>query len=404
MTLHIFNPENDLALACFEPHFIPPRSARVMADDLSVLPAWWAKEGDAVCVASVGEAARIIGLPEGALCPRVRWVSREDCAGYDCVRPWGWSPLLVNRLCQGGCDAETLPDETELRCWRGLSGRRHAVELLSFLTGRDSVLGREWSGFLCGRSSYCTDEGEIVRLLGEYPETILKAPWSGSGKGLRLGRTGFVPPLSGWCRRLLREQGAVVVEPLYDKVCDFALEFETDGGGGVSYRGLSLFFTTHQGAYAGNRVAAEQEKERWMLRHIPAGMFAALREELQACIGRVFAGSYRGPLGVDMMLCRVPGRNRLCVHPCVEVNLRRTMGLVAVDLARYVAPGSEGRFVIDFFKDGNALCADTERLVGEHPLRCEEGRVVEGVLRLTPVTEHTHYRAVLHVMRRVRDL
>ena len=57
MTLHIFNPENDLALACPSPHFIPPASARQMADDLSALPVWWAMRGDAVCVASVEEAA-----------------------------------------------------------------------------------------------------------------------------------------------------------------------------------------------------------------------------------------------------------------------------------------------------------------------------------------------------------
>lgn len=58
MTLHIFNPENDLALACPSPHFIPPASARQMADDLSALPVWWAMRGDAVCVASVKEARR----------------------------------------------------------------------------------------------------------------------------------------------------------------------------------------------------------------------------------------------------------------------------------------------------------------------------------------------------------
>lgn len=399
MTLHIFNPENDLALACFEPHFIPPRSAREMAADLSVLPAWWAEEGDAVCVASPEEAVRFANQPEAALCPRVRWVSCDDCANCGHVQPWGWSPLAVTRLLRGGCDAGLLPGEAALRCWRELSGRRHAVEALSFLTGLDSVLGKEWGSRLCGCSFYCTDEREIVRLLEEYPETILKAPWSGSGKGLRLGRTGFVPPLSGWCRRMLREQGGVVVEPLYNKVHDFALEFEADGQGHAVYRGLSVFFTTRRGTYAGNRVAPEAVKEQWLARQIPAPMCTVLREELRGCIEHVFAGSYRGPLGVDMMLCRVPGRDGLCVHPCVEVNLRRTMGLVSIDLSRYVAPGSEGRFAIDYAKDEGTLLADGERLAREHPLRWADGQIAEGFLSLVPVTEGTHYRAALHVER-----
>ena len=76
MTLHIFNPENDLALACPSPHFIPPVSARQMADDLSALPVWWAMRGDAVCVASV-EAARRWGEESGGICPEVKWVGRD---------------------------------------------------------------------------------------------------------------------------------------------------------------------------------------------------------------------------------------------------------------------------------------------------------------------------------------
>lgn len=399
MTLHVFNPENDLALACFEPHFIPPRSARMMAGDLAVLPVWWAERGDAVCVPSPDVARRFAAQSGAEACLRVRWVSPEDCAGFDRVSPWGWSPMLVRRLLRGGCAADVLPDEAALSRYREMSGRRNAVEMLAFLTGAESELGCEWKDFLCGRSSYCTDEHEIARLLGACPETLLKAPWSGSGKGLRLGHTGLVPPLSGWCRRLLREQGGVVVEPLYDKVYDFAMEFEADGRGHAAYRGLSVFFTTRQGAYAGNCVADEETKVRWLLQHVPADLYAALLNESMNYVSRVFAGGYCGPLGVDMMLCRVPGRRHLCVHPCVEVNLRRTMGQVSVDLARYMAPGAVGRFTIAYAKDGGSLPAVVRGLMEKSPLQWVGGRISEGFLPLTPVEEGTHYHASLQVGR-----
>ena len=37
------------------------------------------------------------------------------------------------------------------------------------------------------------------------------------------------------------------MEPLYNKVSDFALEFYADGAGGVRYTGLSVFLTTARG-------------------------------------------------------------------------------------------------------------------------------------------------------------
>lgn len=398
MTLHVFNPENDLALACFEPHFIPPRSARMMAEELSVLPFWWAEEGEAVCVYAPAEAQRWVERMHPGMCSRVRWLSRSDCSGVTRIQPWGWSPMLVTSLMRGGCSAEVLPDKDSLLRYRDRSNRCHAVGLLHSLTAGMSELCREWKEYLCGTSFYCTDEEYIVRLLDKYPETILKAPWSGSGKGLRLGRTGFVPPLSGWCRRLLREQGGVVVEPLYNKVYDFALEFEADGKGNVTYRGLSVFFTTHQGAYSGNWVAGEEVKEQWLEQHLPVGMFRVLRRDLSKNLGRIL-GDYDGPLGVDMMLCRIPGVGHLCVHPCVEINLRRTMGLVSVDLARWLAPGAEGRFVVDYSKDPGTLFAECRQLAADASPQWEDGRLVAGCLVLTPVTEHTHYRAMLQVGR-----
>ena len=118
MTLHIFNPENDLALACPSPHFIPPASARQMADDLSALPVWWAMRGDAVCVASVKEARRW-AEEAGGICPEVRWVGRDGLPSDADVDPWGWSPLMVQRLLTGVCPMK--------RVWRVTVNCRTAV-------------------------------------------------------------------------------------------------------------------------------------------------------------------------------------------------------------------------------------------------------------------------------------
>ena len=303
--------------------------------------------------------------------------------------------MLVRRLVRAGVSPDLLPGEGMLRRFREEGSRRRAVELLAWLRGTDSAVGRQWGGRLCGESFFCTDEAGIACLLERYPETILKAPWSGSGKGLRLGRGGYRPPLSGWCRRVLREQGGVVVEPIYNKVYDFAMEFRSDGQGRVVYEGLSRFFTTSRGTYAGNRVVSEEEHVRWLASFVPYALWETLRDDLTAYFSRVLDGGYRGPFGVDMMLCRVEGSDALSVHPCVEVNLRRTMGHVAANLARFLASGTEARFGIDYCAEEGSLLADQERKIREMPWQMAGGKLSAGYLPLTPVTPSSRYRAAL---------
>ena len=51
----------------------------------------------------------------------------------------------------------------------------------------------------------------------------------------------------------------------------------------------------------------------------------------------LLADQYQGPFGVDMMVVAPPtgssSDTRFLLHPCVELNLRRTMGHVALALS-----------------------------------------------------------------------
>ena len=48
MKLYLFNPDSDLALANNETNYIAPVSARRMAQDLALLPVWYADPYNAV--------------------------------------------------------------------------------------------------------------------------------------------------------------------------------------------------------------------------------------------------------------------------------------------------------------------------------------------------------------------
>jgi hypothetical protein len=136
----------------------------------------------------------------------------------------------------------------------------------------------------------------------------------------------------GWIRNVIASQGSVMVEPYYNKVKDFGMEFLADGEGKVSYLGLSLFQTAN-GAYSGNILATETFKTQSIGRYVSTSLLVLVRDRLCYILSLPFKDyGYSGPLGVDMMIVRDEG-GRLLLHPCVEINLRRTMGHVALSLS-----------------------------------------------------------------------
>lgn len=395
MNLYVFNPENDLALANNDPHFIPPRSARKMATDMCMLPVWWMRNGDVLCGAEgMYESSMCLREESLGVCPSFSWLDGSSGCKLERICPWGWSPLLLTRLCGSGVPDTLLPSQAWMEEYRRLSGRQTAARWLSdfrFLWGGEE--GFSAAGY-CGEAVVCHTEDDISRCLSRWPETLLKAPWSGSGKGLRLGRGGYVPPLDGWCRRLLRTQGCVMVEPLYRKTMDFGMEFYCDGCGTVRYEGLSLFHTNRQGAYIGNRLAAEEALRAMLGRYVPLESVDAARRFLQSRLEEV-AGIYEGYCGVDMMVCRQA--DRYVVHPCVELNLRMTMGMVAIHLSRRLAGMSEGIFRVTYSNDSAGLRQWAVRQMQDAPRVQAGGKIVAGYWPLTPVVAGTSYHAYMDV-------
>lgn len=347
MTLHIFNPEHDIALASGLSNFTAPHAGRQLRHDLGFLPAIWAGEDDIIVVDDAEYAAyswkrlapRLVRL--GETCG-FRWGNRQFLTWKQLqgltdvtIEPWGWNNALRALLLRSGLQESALPDQSELDTIRRLSHRRVAAGLLPQLRIEGTV----------GESTECCTEKEVIDAIRQYGSVVMKAPWSSSGRGLRfcnvaqLDNEGLTPHLSGWLRNLLTAQGSVMVEPYYNKVKDFGMEFESDGEGTVRYLGLSLFHTQN-GAYTGNVLASETAKEEMMSRYLSPTLLQTVREEICRRLGELFRDKYCGPFGVDMMVCtaqdedgKVINDKRCLLHPCVEINLRRTMGHVALALS-----------------------------------------------------------------------
>lgn len=334
MTLHIFNPEHDLALACDIENYSPPAAAQKLYSDLGFIPALWADNGDVVMVEDRMAALdawrnlrrQMTGYlgNDDVLCRSVEFVTPTDIHSLQIttVDVWGWDCAIRHKLLKNGIREELLPDKKGIVSVRELSHRRNALNLLKHLNGK-GIIGE---GFVC--SNY----EDMEHFLSSYHHIVVKAPWSCSGRGIRYVDGSITYHQSGWIKNMLKAQGCVIVEPYYKKVRDFGMEFFSDGTGVIEYHGLSLFDTDNW-MYSGSVLASESYKEKVLTDYISLDLIDAVRKEIMSYLGFAYSGRYRGMFGVDMMVVEDKSEHRYLLHPCVEINLRRTMGHAAIALS-----------------------------------------------------------------------
>lgn len=321
MILHIFNPEHDLALAANLANFTAPHAGRQLRKDLGFLPALWAAPEDCVLVEDIPSAEKAFQrLTHRSFAHFIDKRHLERVSPH-AILPWGWDLALRAFLLRQGIEATILPTEQEIGIIRELSHRRHAQHLLQVLQQPGT----------CGESQLAESPDDVVRLLGQWGRIVVKAPWSSSGRGVRFIENEVNAQQTGWLAHIIRQQGCVMVEPHYPKVMDFGMEFMSDGEGGVAYCGLSLFHTSN-GAYTGNIIADEEEKIEMISHYVPDDLLEVVKRKICSSLSDLYRHHYKGPLGVDMMILARADRKGFLLHPCVEINLRRTMGHVALSI------------------------------------------------------------------------
>ena len=373
MTLHIFNPEHDIALASNLSNFTAPHAGRQLRNDLGFLPALWAQEGDQILVQHEESALkayrrvchRLVKLGVSLITnyefqiPKFTTHSSEIVirnSELTSIQPWGWDKAIRRELECMGVDASLLPAVEQIEQIRQLSHRRTSAQLLPLLQMEGTV----------GEAFECTTVEEVTELMQRYGRLVLKAPWSSSGRGVRFCDAARLnnkekiinnnDTQMAWVTNILKTQGSIMAEPYYNKVKDFGMEFETDAEGRIRYLGLSLFHTVN-GAYVGNILATESVKREMISRYIPACLLDSVKQTIAE---RLTLNGYIGPFGIDMMIVKHGDGNhnsqlsilnsQLLLHPCVEINLRRTMGHVALSIS---PTDDDIRAVMRVIYDGN---------------------------------------------------
>lgn len=295
MMLCVFNPEHDLCLANGNSHFMAPRSALRFAQEGAAMMQVIYSGSVAVDAAQAAQAYRDV-------------VADRD-AGSVRIVPWGWNAVLKVQLLKAGIPEVLMPSDGKLAVWRKLQHRSTLLPLQP-------------------ESRAVAESGEVEEMAREYGEVVMKAPWSGSGRGLRWVSGALSEQDRMWMRKVVGAQGCVVAEPRHRVAEDFALEYMLEDGS-VDFVGYSLFRSV-RGVYRSNLLLRDETIAQRV------GMTAGVRKKIEGWLECHIAPQYAGPLGVD---CILSEEGRLYVS---EMNLRHTMGLVAHE---YLAshPEDEGR-------------------------------------------------------------
>lgn len=310
MRLLLFNPDTEYALASGASFYTPPASVAKLAHDLRLLPQVWARPDDIILVDSPEELH--------SRCQLASWDSLQDLF-EECpdlvVEPWGWNHALRRRLLDAGVPEAVLPSISALDRLRTLAHRRTTISL-----------NARWNDLVAESERVdvpveLRTEEECLNFYRSNPGCWLKAPWSSSGRGVvNTGADMTEAHVRPWCHGILRRQGSVMGETPACRVADFATEWRMRGGV-ASYLGLSSFTTSRRGKYISNNPApqADLESEFKGVARLPTDRVI----ELQKCIIESVLTDYEGLLGIDILVERSGA-----VRPFVEVNLRRTMGML----------------------------------------------------------------------------
>ncbi len=377
----VFNPEHDLALANGDAHYLAPRNIREMAHDLAPL---------------------------------------MDYLAWD--TPWGWDAAIVSHLHKSGIPRQELPTDAMLAALRTRSERITAHHLLQQML--------PLSVHLTGESYVCRSLDNIKTYATQHSHLLLKAPLSGSGKGLRhlnpndnhpssrrstSALTSTFKKIERWTDALIRRHGYLTAEPYYDKVQDFAMEFIV-ADGQCHFIGYSLFTTDDHGRYDSNLLLSDADIEARLSNYIPRSVLHDVRHFVEGHTGLIVPAEWdtsRFPItfGIDMMIVNIIGQHpirpdgnsqlrthnsQFKLHPCVEINLRMNMGIIAHEVRRHLmAPEATGIYRLTLFADHAALAAFDEEQRTLYPALYRNGLLVRGYHPLTSTEGNARHLAYI---------
>ena len=327
--IFIFNPDTDYALALGRKCYNPPARIARLREELQLTPVFIASPDDYIIVthtfspSSYSDKDALKNLEEKNVhilrLSQVPELFASGSSGWRLI-PWGWNHTLRHSLLEAGIPETLLKSDEEIDRLRLLSHRRTTIPFQQHMQSRlphlNIPVARELSSV-----------EEAMEFLLKEKDVYFKAPWSSSGRGVLHATykadAAVLKKIREWLGGFIRKQGSVMAEKAFVRKADFATEWWLSHGE-ASFIGLSLFNTSDDGRYLGNAPLSQEEISAGLSLLSPEwghDITAAQKSALETII----ASGYSGPVGIDMLI-DANGH----INPCVEINLRLTMGMISL--------------------------------------------------------------------------
>lgn len=306
--------------------------------------------------------------------------------------PWAWTPRTL-QVADPFSDAmhERAPD------WQA---------------GRSDLFRKSWSTARLGAwleeehedwytSSDCVgipvqSLAEVETALAEigrrgFEVALFKQDLSASGRGQR--RLACCNSLEetdkAWLKAMI--SGGGVVEPELTRVLDFSCLWHLPRDTQTpTYLGWTRQVITGGRRFAGTRLGnslrdCDPELKEFLLADRCRRVKQLVEWLERRLTGELLACQFSGYFGVDALVCR-DDNGQLRIKPIVELNPRMTMGHVALNLAKRIAPGVDAEFRLLSINEWELLRGKT----GDAPSKIgHSGQWSSGIVRLSEVDQQT---------------
>ena len=402
--IYLFNPTCDYAIANQNANWQPNKILQKMETDLSALPLFFGSKNDVVLIDKEPSPAFVASLKQLEIDIPNLVLKNNFLQNLHFINlpknkllPWGWSPAAHKILSplKALCSAEF--QQSPVFNWkpehREITSRKFALSILKQL---QSTLKADFILPAGQTPVICTTQNDFEIAIKQWGKVMIKAPWSSSGRGLQpITKTPVHAKVWEKVMGIVKEQGFAVAEPLLNKVFDLALLFEIEKGK-VETLGTSYFYTNNKGQYEGNFLNGLPSS----IKHQIVDFADFVVGEISQPIIKVIESSkmatfYEGVFGVDTLIY-FDENDVLKINPCLEINVRHTMGLLALQLEKLISKNKKGVFSI-FYQPGKSFHDFKKEMEEKHPLKIKDNKIESGFFVLTEAQQDSLFGAFILV-------
>ncbi|WP_207916027.1 hypothetical protein [Natronoflexus pectinivorans] len=385
-----------MAVVNGHPSYTPPARLKKFEEDLESIMIWLGASEDVLLTRNRLSTDFVSWLSDfGFEVPKCMDVdSLQETIFAKELHPWGWSPAIHKFFSTLEIQLQDSWKSNPMNHWKSEYKR-----LLSRLTGveliKEAVVIIEkerFSNVLIPHVPVMMDSPEYINHI-EKTSTLpllLKTPWSASGRGLfKIRDKNEQAWKNPWILGKLKQQGFLLGEPFLHKLQDVSFHFWCDSKG-VHSLGTTYFSTDKAGRFLGCYTHLPKDSS------IPESLMKEGEKEAESVLLTALQKmkintKYRGPIGVDGLFF-LSANGKILLNPCIEVNMRYSMGLINLKIRERLAPGRTGKWQIGYLK-----AREWDDLAGCFSAKSMHGMITGDILPLSASPKNEGYMAWFEV-------